>query len=129
VYFLPTIGRRPLGGRSANQAGMTRTRHRAQRPAAGWESALAEAVQVVTIGNAQGLHARPVMKFVDIARQFQAHILVRKGDYAVDGKNPMEMMLLEATLGTTLELVADGPDAEGAVQELARLVLSGFGET
>jgi phosphocarrier protein len=90
---------------------------------------LAEAVQLVTIENAQGLHARPVMKFVDVARQFEAQILVRKGDYSVDGKNPMEMMLLEATLDTQLELVADGPDAEGAVQELARLVQSGFGET
>jgi phosphotransferase system HPr-like phosphotransfer protein len=39
------------------------------------------------------------------------------------------MMLLEATRGTVLELQAEGPDAGPAVEALARLVESGFGET
>lgn len=82
----------------------------------------------MTIPNPQGLHARPVMKFVDIAGQFQAGILVKKGTRAVDGKNPMEMMLLEATQGTVLELQADGPDAAAALDALAGLIDSGFGE-
>lgn len=90
---------------------------------------MAEASRIVTIANEQGLHARPVMRFVDLAKQFQSRVLVRKGNYAVDGKNPMEMMLLEATHGTLLELLADGEDADGAVQALAALVENGFGET
>ncbi len=85
--------------------------------------------QTVTIPNSQGLHARPVMRFVDLASQFQASVTVRKGARVVDGKNPMEMMLLEATQGTVLEILADGPDADGAVDALARLVQSGFGES
>ncbi|MEP0845101.1 MAG: HPr family phosphocarrier protein [Phycisphaerae bacterium] len=85
-------------------------------------------VRNVTIPNPQGLHARPVMKFVDIAGRFQSSILVQKGGKSVDGKNPMEMMLLEATQGTVLELHADGPDAEGALEALTRLVADGFGE-
>jgi len=74
------------------------------------------------------LHARPVMQFVDLAGQFQARIVVRKDDFAVDGKNPMEMMLLEASQGTQLELWAEGPDAAQAVEALAELVKRGFGE-
>lgn len=83
----------------------------------------------VTISNSQGLHTRPVMRFVDTACQFQASVMVRKGNREVDGKNPMEMILLEATQGTVLEMVADGPDAESALDALAQLVNSGFGET
>jgi phosphocarrier protein len=82
----------------------------------------------VIIPNPQGLHARPAMKFVDTAGRFQSHILVRKGNRVVDGKNPMEMMLLEASQGTVLELQAEGPDAADALEALAGLVAGGFGE-
>jgi len=84
--------------------------------------------RTVTIANPQGLHARPVMQFVDLAGQFQSRILVRKGNFAVDGKNPMEMMLLEASQGTELTLEANGPDATQAIEALAQLIENGFGE-
>ena len=68
------------------------------------------------------------MRFVDMANQFRSRIQVKKGDRLVDGKNPMEMMLLEATKGTQLEVLADGEDADGAVVALAGLIQEGFGE-
>lgn len=89
---------------------------------------MAEEARTVTVVNPQGLHARPVMRFVDVASQFQSHVRVRKGDCVVDGKNPMEMMLLEATQGAHMELLAEGPDAATALEALAALVASGFGE-
>ena len=92
------------------------------------ESTLTDESRTVTIANPQGLHARPVMQFVDLAGQFQSRILVRKGSFAVDGKNPMEMMLLEASQGTQLKLEAQGPDAASALDALAQLVKNGFGE-
>ena len=82
----------------------------------------------VRIVNRQGLHARPVMRFVDLAHQFRSDISVQKGEQAVDGKSPMEMILLEATQGTTLTLMAKGDDATQAVEALAKLVADGFGE-
>ncbi len=84
--------------------------------------------RIVTVENSQGLHARPVMRFVDTANQFKADVVVSKGENAVDGKNPMEMMLLEATQGTELEIRAEGPDAAHAIEALAKLVKNGFGE-
>jgi phosphocarrier protein len=90
---------------------------------------LPDAAQTVTIPNTQGLHARPVMRFVDLAAQFQAEVWVKKGSRLVDGKNPMEMMLLEATKGSELEIQAEGTDAAPAVEALVKLVESGFGET
>jgi len=82
----------------------------------------------VTIINSQGLHARPVMRFVDIANQFESTVKVRKGTVSVDGKSPMEMMLLEATPGTRLQLVADGHDAAAVVEALAKLIADKFHE-
>lgn len=89
---------------------------------------MAEQARTVTIVNPQGLHARPVMRFVDLASQFQSQVQVKKGKVVVDGKNPMEMMLLEATQGSQMELLADGPDANGALDALAGLIADGFGE-
>jgi len=85
----------------------------------------------VQIVNRQGLHARPVMKFVDLASNFQAGILVDRGDGTeqVDGKSPMHMMLLAAPQGTRLRILASGDDAEAALEALAKLVADGFGES
>jgi phosphocarrier protein len=88
------------------------------------ESTLAVASRMVTVANTQGLHARPVMRFVDLASQFESRVRVRKGKCIVDGKNPMEMMLLEATRGTELEILAEGKDAGEALEALAKLVAS-----
>lgn len=68
------------------------------------------------------------MRFVDLASQFESTVRIRKGKKSIDGKSPMEMMLLEATCGTKLLLVADGGDAQAAITALRGLIESKFGE-
>jgi len=80
----------------------------------------------ITIINKHGLHARPVMQFVDLASRFDSSIALAKGSTVVDGKSPMEIMLLEGVCGTRLTLTAKGPDAEEAVTALSDLVARGF---
>ena len=82
----------------------------------------------VEIQNKLGLHARPAMCFVDVASQFGATITVKRGEQAVDGKSIMQMMLLAATKGTELEVVAEGDDAGKACEALKKLVDGGFDE-
>jgi phosphocarrier protein len=82
----------------------------------------------VTIVNRLGLHARPAMCFVDAAMVFASTVTVKRQGQAVDGKSIMQMMMLAATKGTELEIVADGADAEKAVAVLKSLVESGFDE-
>jgi len=82
----------------------------------------------VTIINRLGLHARPAMCFVDVASAFKSAITVQRGDQVVDGKSIMQMMLLAATKGTELEVIAEGEDAQKACEALRRLVASGFDE-
>lgn len=88
-----------------------------------------EAIRSVTVRDREGLHARPVMRFVDLAQRFKARVTVRnaslKGE-PVDGKSAMQMMLLEATQGSVLEIHTRGVDAESAAQALSDLVEKGF---
>jgi phosphocarrier protein HPr len=90
-----------------------------------------QVVRDVEVPNPQGLHARPVMRFVDVASRFKATILVANVSgraEPVDGKSAMQMMLLEATQGSVLRIDARGDDAEAAVAALAAVVQAGFGE-
>jgi phosphocarrier protein len=83
----------------------------------------------VVIPNKEGLHFRPIMQFVDIAQKFGSGLTVHCEDRQADGRSPMEMLMLVATQGTTVRMVADGNDAEDLVKALVGLVESGFGET
>lgn len=76
----------------------------------------------VEIRNADGLHMRPAMQFVDLASQFDCEIFVSNGQTPVDGKSIMQMSMLAATCGTRLEIRAEGPDADKAIRALHDLV-------
>ncbi len=89
------------------------------------------AVKDIVVSNKLGLHARPAMQFVDLANQFRSEIKVHKGGDEpedADGKSVMQMIILAATEGTSLQITADGEDAEIAVAKLAELFDSKFGE-
>jgi phosphotransferase system HPr (HPr) family protein len=74
------------------------------------------------IKNAEGLHMRPAMKFVDIANRFESEINVSNGEMSVDGKSILQISMLAATCGTKLKVTAKGPDARKAVDALKELV-------
>ncbi|MCH8192681.1 MAG: HPr family phosphocarrier protein [Planctomycetes bacterium] len=76
----------------------------------------------VEIRNAEGLHMRPAMHFVDVANKFACEITVTHGDNSVDGKSIMQISMLAATQGTTLCIKAQGVDADEAVQALRELI-------
>ena len=46
----------------------------------------------------------------------------------MDGKSIMGILLLAAACGSTLTITADGLDEQEAVDALAALITSGFGE-
>ncbi|PWV61792.1 HPr family phosphocarrier protein [Plasticicumulans acidivorans] len=83
----------------------------------------------VPIVNKLGLHARAAAKFVTLASNFAAQIQVRKGERTINGKSIMGVMMLAAAKGSTITLIADGNDAEEAIERLAQLVAERFGES
>ena len=76
----------------------------------------------VEIKNADGLHMRPAMQFVDIAHQFKSDITVSNNETEVDGKSIMQMSMLAATCGTKLKIKAEGSDAKKVISALRELV-------
>lgn len=90
-----------------------------------------EASREIAIPNKEGLHARPVMSFVDLASKFKSKVSVTNlsgRQETVDGKSAMQMILLEATEGSVLRITACGDDALDAVEALAALVEAGLGQ-
>jgi len=85
-------------------------------------------VEKVTIVNRLGLHARPAMSFVDLASTFTCDVRVKKGDHEVDGKSIMQMMMLAASQGTSLEIICEGSDSAQAIKALKGMVDAGFDE-
>jgi phosphocarrier protein len=83
----------------------------------------------VEIKNADGLHMRPAMQFVDLASRFNCEVTVSNDQTKADGKSIMQMSMLAATCGTRLKIRAQGPDAEKAIEALRELVeIRLFGE-
>jgi phosphocarrier protein HPr len=77
----------------------------------------------VEIKNADGLHMRPAMQFVDIASRFECDVTVSNDENTVDGKSIMQMSMLAATCGTKLKIRAEGEDAKEAIDALRELVV------
>jgi phosphocarrier protein len=82
----------------------------------------------VEICNKLGLHARAAARFVHTASRFRSQIHLERDGQEVDGKSILGLLLLAATQGSRLRIVARGEDAEDAVAALADLVADRFGE-
>ncbi|HEY9120577.1 MAG TPA: HPr family phosphocarrier protein [Marinobacter sp.] len=82
----------------------------------------------ITIINKLGLHARAAAKLVATASDFESSIQLSRNDRKVDAKSIMPVMMLAASQGTEVELIADGPDEAQAIEALAALIDDYFGE-
>ncbi|MDE2135462.1 MAG: HPr family phosphocarrier protein [Alphaproteobacteria bacterium] len=83
---------------------------------------------VARITNKRGLHARASAKLVEAASRFKAHITVSKDGHSVEARSIMGLMLLAASLGTDVELCAEGEDAQEALTAILALIAANFGE-
>ena len=80
----------------------------------------------VRLVNEQGLHMRPADLVVRMANSFSSEIQLHKGDQLADAKSILSILTLAANQGTELRIVANGDDAEKAVDALVELISSGF---
>ncbi|HKO15102.1 MAG TPA: HPr family phosphocarrier protein [Gemmatimonadaceae bacterium] len=85
--------------------------------------------RIVQIVNRAGLHARPAAEIVKLAARYRSDITVCRDELEVNGKSIMGVMMLAAECGATLQLRAEGPDADEALEALAALIASKFNES
>ncbi len=86
------------------------------------------ACRSVEIINERGLHARASAKFVRLASGFDAEVTVSRDGTSVDARSIMGLMMLAAGIGSTIEIIAEGAEAEQAVTALCELVANRFDE-
>lgn len=90
----------------------------------------------VTIQNRKGLHARAAAKVVKTATQYDAQVKVtrvlREGEKVdaapVTATSILGLLMLAGETGAELDLAAEGPQAQEALQALVDLVNRKFDE-
>ncbi len=82
----------------------------------------------VVINNQVGLHARPATFFIQKANEFKSSIWVEKDERRVNAKSLLGVLSLGIVKGTTINLIADGPDQDEAIDTLSALIDSDFSE-
>lgn len=78
----------------------------------------------VKVAGVAGFHARPAAAFATQAARFRSTITVHKGQIAADAKSPLLLLTLDVRQGDRIVVRADGPDAQAAVEALARMAAS-----
>ena len=67
--------------------------------------------RLLRVSDPHGLHARPAALIARAAKQFEAEIILQRGDAAASGKSLIELMTLCAGPGELVTIVAEGADA------------------
>jgi len=80
------------------------------------------------IVNKLGLHARASAKLTQVASAYACEIWLTRNSRRVNAKSIMGVMMLAAECGSTIDLKADGADADKAIDALDKLIADGFGE-
>ena len=85
-------------------------------------------VRETVVNNKVGLFARPATFFIQKANEFKCSIWVEKDDRRVNAKSLLGVLSLGITKGMTVTLIADGSDEKEAIDGLAELIDTNFGE-
>ena len=88
-------------------------------------------VGTFTIRNEHGLHARPSAILVNEVKKFTSKITVEnltRGGVSVNAKSLMKIVALGVTQGHRLRFVAEGDDAQAAMEAIGKVISAGLGE-
>jgi phosphocarrier protein len=80
------------------------------------------------IVNKLGLHARPSAMLVTAASKFESEVFITKNSLRVNAKSIMGVMMLAAEQGAEIEVEVSGNDEDLAIEEILKVIESGFGE-
>ena len=82
----------------------------------------------VAITNRLGLHARAAAQVVRLASQFRCSVSLVFNGRRASARSMLAVMLLAASVGSTVRLETSGPDEAAAMVAMVQLIGSGFGE-
>ena len=79
----------------------------------------------VTIRNSMDMETRPIAHLVQEASQYKSQVYIEMDDKKINAKSIMGMMSLGLDSGELVTVIADGPDEEVAVEDIAKYLCSG----
>ena len=82
-------------------------------------------MKAVRIQLSSGLEARPVAMLVQVASQHDSTVYLESEGRRVNAKSIMGMMSLGLDTGEMVTVIADGPDEETAVDDIAKYLCGG----
>ena len=85
-------------------------------------------IRTVTVNNQVGLHARPATFFIQKTNEFKSSIWIEKDERRINAKSLLGVLSLGIIKGMTMDIAADGPDEQEAVEALEQLINSNFSD-
>jgi phosphocarrier protein HPr len=83
----------------------------------------------IRIRNRLGLHARASVKIVKLASRFRCRVSLVFDGRRANARNILAVMMLAASMGSTIRLETAGPDEAAAMTAMAQLISDRFGES
>lgn len=74
-----------------------------------------------------GLHLRPAAKLVEVAQRFRSRISIESSDKVADLRSILSVLTLCASMGTGLNILAQGEDEQDAVAAVEEIFNSEAG--
>lgn len=87
-----------------------------------------EISRTVTIENKLGLHARAATKLAQMAQNFSATVTIKQADKQANADSVMALLMLASNQGKDVTVIAQGEDAEVAVNAICELISNKFDE-
>ncbi|WP_026957970.1 MULTISPECIES: HPr family phosphocarrier protein [Aliagarivorans] len=82
----------------------------------------------LTVRNKLGIHARPAIKLVELNARYDAELTIIDGEKRASADSVMGLLVLASAQGSTLTVVAEGKDAEQAMDAVQQLIEDKFEE-
>lgn len=85
--------------------------------------------KTVTIINAEGMHMRPAGMIAKAVKAYpDTEVILKANGKDIKAKAVMQIMAAGLKKGTEVEITANGPQEQAALDELAAMFEDGFGE-
>ncbi|HOO43642.1 MAG TPA: HPr family phosphocarrier protein [Bacillota bacterium] len=78
--------------------------------------------KTITIKSTEGLHAQLAYKLVQVSNKYEVDIHLAYEHVKIDAKSILGLMSLAVPHGKNVKVIAQGEDAEVAIQEIEKIL-------
>lgn len=82
----------------------------------------------IVIPNATGLHARPAAVLANLAKKYKSRVVLIRGEDQANAKSVVGIMGLEILCQDSVQICAEGPDAQQAIDDIVPQLNAGLGD-